>query len=139
MVQGRFLSSSDGLGWRVIEAASGEQALEILQDPQTPRIDIIFMDMHMAPDDMKGHEAIKAIRDEILFSNLIVGFTGNGRGAVCYRDSVSEDDELKDDTWRMLMAGADAVLTKGGDESFTEKISQLFTGLQLARGHPEHA
>ena len=137
MVQARFLS--EGLGWRVIEAASGEQALEILQDPQTPQIDIIFMDEHMASDDMKGHEAIKAIRDEILFPNLIVGFTGNGRGAVCYRDSVSEDDELKDDTWRMLMAGADAVLTKGGDESFTEKISQLFTGLQLARGHPEHA
>merc|ERR1712224_660328 len=78
---------------------------------------------------MKGHEAIKAIRDEILFPNLVVGFTSNGRGAVCYRDSVSEDDELKDDTWRMLMAGADAVLTKNASESFPRKMSQVLWGL----------
>ena len=127
MVQARFLR--EGLGWRVIEAVSGEQALEILQDPQTPQIDIIFMDEHMASDDMKGHEAIRAIRDEILFPNLVVGLTGNGRGAVCYRDSVSEDDELKDDTWRMLMAGADAVLTKNASESFPRKMSQVLWGL----------
>ena len=102
MVQARFLN--EGFGWKVIEAASGEAALKILQDLQTPEIGIIFMDMHMAADDMKGDEAIKAMRDEILFPNLIVGLTGNGRGAVCYRDSVSEDSECKDDTWRMLMA-----------------------------------
>ena len=90
----------------------------------------------MASADMKGHEAIEAIRDEILFPNLVVGLTGNGRGAVCYRDSVSEDDELKDETWRMLMAGADAVLTKGGVGGFTENMSQLFAGLQQAPGHP---
>ena len=84
----------------------------------------------MGSEDMKGQHAIKAVRDELSFPKIIVGCTGNGRDTVCYREHVSEDDELKDDTWHMLMAGADAVMSKGGSESFIDKISQVFSRLQ---------
>jgi CheY-like chemotaxis protein len=92
-----FIRSLKGLcpAWAVRQAASGEAALQLIEDEGTPSFDLIFVDMYMASVEKQllGSEAVSIMRD---------------RGVNCVICGLSAND--KEDEF--LAAGADAFLCK---------------------------
>ena len=63
--------------WNVSEASSAEEAFEMLKDRKA---DIIFMDENMGTGRLKGHTAIRLLRNEKRYDGIIVGCSGNITG-----------------------------------------------------------
>jgi CheY-like chemotaxis protein len=57
-------------GYTVIEAANGQQALNILVSPKAPRIGLIVLDLQMPV--MDGWEFLKVLRNYVLLAHIPV-------------------------------------------------------------------
>ncbi|OAG28316.1 response regulator [Thermodesulfatator autotrophicus] len=98
-IEKRYLT---GMGYEVLEAANGKEALQVLED--NPDIALILLDWHMPV--MNGFEFLKAVRQDPRWNNVKIMMVTTENQEKCVIDAI--------------MAGANEYLMKPFDQEMLE-------------------